>query len=98
MREPKSGRTYIRPGGRVHRASAPGEFPAVDTGNLFKSLKIRFENQRMTAVIGSEVSYGKHLDDPDVLNRRMSKPTAEVFGQIFVSAIRWRLANLSSKV
>ncbi|MCV5720827.1 hypothetical protein OFM97_29950, partial [Escherichia coli] len=41
MRGPKSGRTYMRRGrtrsGRpnIHRASAPGEPPAVDSGNLW---------------------------------------------------------------
>lgn len=32
------GRLYIRPGGRSHRASAPGEVPARDEGNLVRSI------------------------------------------------------------
>lgn len=38
MRLPKTGRTSPRPGGITHRASAPGEAPAVDTGRLFNSI------------------------------------------------------------
>jgi hypothetical protein len=37
MRQPKSGREYPR-GAKTHRASAPGEAPAIDTGNLINSL------------------------------------------------------------
>ena len=38
MNEPKSGRRYRR-GERWHQASAPGEMPAVDTGNLANSIQ-----------------------------------------------------------
>ena len=38
MRGAKSGRTYIR-GGKAHVASAPGEAPAIDTGNLVNSIQ-----------------------------------------------------------
>ena len=34
---PKTGRLYRRAGGRMHQASAPGEAPATDTGNLVNS-------------------------------------------------------------
>lgn len=35
----RSGRLYIRPGGRTHRASAAGEPPKSDSGFLAKSVK-----------------------------------------------------------
>jgi hypothetical protein len=35
---PASGRVYLR-GGRAHRASAPGEPPAVDTGTLVRNVE-----------------------------------------------------------
>lgn len=35
-----SGRTYRRRGGVTHRASAPGEVPATDTGQLIQSLSV----------------------------------------------------------
>ena len=40
MSEPKHGRIYAR-GGRQHRASAPGEAPAVDTGYLKNSMQVK---------------------------------------------------------
>lgn len=38
---PRTGREYLRPGGRVHVASAPGEPPASDTGRLERSIRVR---------------------------------------------------------
>ena len=38
---PKTGRVYKRAGGKRHQASAPGEAPATDTGNLVNSIGIR---------------------------------------------------------
>jgi hypothetical protein len=43
MREHKTGRVYIRAGGRVHRASAPGEAPAVDFKNLIQAIGIEMQ-------------------------------------------------------
>lgn len=40
MAQPKSGMSYSR-GGRAHVASAPGEAPAIDTGNLTNSLQVK---------------------------------------------------------
>ncbi len=40
MAEPKHGRVYRRGRGRVHRASAPGEAPAIDTGALANSIQV----------------------------------------------------------
>lgn len=58
MRSPKSGRIYRRRG-RLHRASAPGEYPAVDTGNLIASMK---SHQRKNEVgIGTNMFYARFL-------------------------------------
>jgi HK97 gp10 family phage protein len=38
MEGPKHGRTYVR-GSRVHVASAPGEAPAIDYGNLHNATR-----------------------------------------------------------
>jgi hypothetical protein len=40
MQMPKSGRTYKR-GSKSHQASAPGEAPAIDTGNLVNSIEVK---------------------------------------------------------
>lgn len=39
MSGPKSGAFYERPQGKMHQASAPGEAPAIDTGNLINSIQ-----------------------------------------------------------
>ena len=66
---PKTGRTYrlgaIRRGGAVvgykfHRASAPGESPATDTGKLVNSIRSRKGNE--WAMVYVSASYGGPLE------------------------------------
>lgn len=59
MRSRKSGRRYLKPGGRVHIASAPGEYPAVDTGRLMAS--IRTDVSRTESRIGTGMHYAIYL-------------------------------------
>ena len=54
----RGGRTYRRRG-RYHVASAPGQFPAVDTGNL--RARIETERRDWQAEIGTNVAYAKWL-------------------------------------
>lgn len=59
---PKSGRTYRR-GNVTHQASAPGQYPASDTGRLAGS--VRFELPQpgnMTGRVGTSVAYGPMLE------------------------------------
>lgn len=44
VNSPRSGRTYKR-GTRTHKASAPGEPPAPDTGDLLKSVRFRLRRE-----------------------------------------------------
>ena len=56
----KHGEVYMR--GQVeHRASAPGEAPAVDTGNLFNSIQV-FDVTPTLATIGTNAEYAEHLE------------------------------------
>lgn len=56
---PKSGRTYYRRG-RLHRASAPGEYPAKDTGALRASVDYTVAGiTRME--IGTQMFYAYYL-------------------------------------
>lgn len=57
---PKTGRVYKRKGGKTHQASAPGEPPATDTGDLVKSIK-RIINGPVAGV-GTSMQHGKHLE------------------------------------
>lgn len=64
QRGPKSGRVYFRRGankGGSHRASAPGEAPATDTGVLVSSIYFKQE-ARFTATIGSRLAYAHYLE------------------------------------
>ena len=58
MLGPHTGRIYYRRRGR-HQASAPGEYPAKDTGRLLASLKGQSTPQE--AVIGTNMPYSKYL-------------------------------------
>jgi phage gpG-like protein len=60
---PKTGREYPRgkTGDKVHRASAPGEAPATDTGALVSSTYITKVND-LTAAIGSRLDYAFFLE------------------------------------
>ena len=61
MLGPHSGRVgYHKGGGRFIR-SAPGEFPANDSGGLLASTKVRVT--RTTVAIGSDKFYAKFLTD-----------------------------------
>lgn len=69
---PHTGRVYRRRGGRLHQASAPGEFPAKDTGRLLASLKSHTGKDE--AVIGTNMFYSKFLREGTrkMARRRMS--------------------------
>jgi len=60
MDEPKSGRTYVKRGGQVHVASAPGEAPAVDTGNYANA--VFSEQDGQDAVVYTPVEYAVPLE------------------------------------
>ena len=61
MASGKSGETYTRGNGRTHQASAPGEAPAIDYGNLVNSVQIS-EVTPERAIIGTGVEYAEHLE------------------------------------
>lgn len=60
---PKTGREYPRgkDGSKIHRASAPGEAPATDTGALVSSTYFT-QPDSMTAAIGSRLDYAFYLE------------------------------------
>lgn len=62
MAEPKSGKAYPRGKEGVHIASAPGESPAVDSGNLTGSISVLIENS-LEAKIGTPVEYALYLEE-----------------------------------
>lgn len=71
MEEPKTGRLYARKKGesflRFHRASAPGESPAKDTGAYSRSLEV----VRKSSV---EAAIETNLDYPEILETKKNRP------------------------
>ena len=59
----RSGREYRR-GGKIHTASAPGEFPKSDKGGsgLTGSFFIRVGADKLTAFFGTKLAYGRYLE------------------------------------
>ena len=60
QRGPKTGRVYMR-GNVKHRASAPYEAPATDTGTLVSSIYYT-QDGPYSATIGSRLAYAYHLE------------------------------------
>lgn len=58
---PKTGREYLRGRDKVHRASAPGQAPATDTGTLVSSIYIEDRGPN-TKAIGSRLPYAFYLE------------------------------------
>src|SRR5262245_6267985 len=71
--QPKSGRVYKR-GNRTHQASAPGEAPAIDTGNLANSIQVEFPNQT-TGIVTVGAEYGQVLET--IKKRPFVRPAIE---------------------
>ena len=46
----RTGQAYVRPGGKIHIASAPGEMPKSDTGILVSSISSK--KSRNTIIVG----------------------------------------------
>ena len=58
---PKTGREYARGRDKIHRASAPGQAPATDTGALATSIYNEDRGQYSKA-IGSRLDYAYYLE------------------------------------
>lgn len=61
MSGPKHGRFYVRAGGRLHQASAPGESPAIDYANLVNNIFVEPEG-RTNAIMFTPVKYAVYLE------------------------------------
>lgn len=85
----KSGRVYERPGGRSHRASAPGEAPANDTGILANSIRAR-EEGRLTWRVSAGARYAAKLElgGERLAPRPFLAPSLAGVKDKFVAAIR----------
>ena len=84
----KSGRVYPRPGGKSHRASAPGEAPATDTGLLVNSIRSASE-QGLTWRVSASARYAALLElgSRRVAPRPFLAPALESVKASFLKAI-----------
>ena len=61
VREKKTGIVYNRKRGKTHRASAPGEAPAVDSGELLRGVLFGVKDLEME--VGAVSPYARFLED-----------------------------------
>lgn len=86
----RSGRVYRR--GRVtHQASAPGEYPKTDTGQLVASLFFRVGSDKLSAFFGTKLAYGKYLEFGT--SRMKARPWLRRTLKANADAIRKRVAE-----
>ena len=88
----RTGIVYLVPGTQVeYTASAPGEYPAVATGNLKQSVKIIQEGDGF--LVGTDVEYGLFLEKKDPLHggREWLRPSLEGVRKEMEAAVgtRW---------
>jgi len=83
------GRATVTTGYKIHRASAPGEAPAVDTGNLKGTINMEMTG-KTTAIITADPEYARHLEfgTRRMQMRPFMRPAAEKNRGPFISALR----------
>lgn len=89
MAEEKSGRVYVH-GDIGHQASAPGEAPAIDTGNLV-SLHTKMTSQT-SAIVGTNAEYAAALEfgraDGHIAARPFLRPAARKAREHFINRLK----------
>lgn len=59
--DPKTGRIYIRDG-HAHQASAPGESPASETGELVANIVTEYDYSKLSGTVVAHVPYAAALE------------------------------------
>lgn len=85
----KRGNLYKTVGYKLHRASAPGEAPATDIGNLVNSGYAKRARRGLWHV-GFHAKYARGLEfgTPKILPRPFLRPAVERFREAFLAAMR----------
>lgn len=89
QRGPASGRTYQKYNPRrLHRASAPGEAPATDTGRLVGS--VNSDIGGLIGSVGSPLAYASYLEfgTQRIAPRPLWVPLVEEEGKLFVQRLQ----------
>lgn len=94
MRGPKSGRQYRR-GSRTHQASAPGQPPAVDLGQLINSIQVENVTD-LTSKVGTNTEYAMALEygSRRIRPRPVWRPVIEKMRKPFIAALTHVLRQL----
>lgn len=90
MSGPKSGRMYKKSkSGKPHQASAPGEPPARDTGNLANSIQVTMLND-VTAAVDVSAEYAETLEfgGAHVESRPFVEPAIKLVQPEFEAALK----------
>lgn len=69
-----NGKAAVTVGYKFHRASAPGEAPAIDFGKLVNSIEMTFRRASMTAIVYATAIYAARLEKD--LDRPFMAPAA----------------------
>lgn len=95
---PKTGRIYRRENpSRIHQASAPGEAPADDLGNLKNSITVSPSTRHnVPAKVGSPLPYAADLEHgtPKILPRPWLWPAIEIVGSRTMNIFEERLRRI----
>lgn len=62
MQPPKTGKLYRRGEKRMHQASAAGESPANDTGNLVRNITTKYDQPKLEGTVNVGTQYGRRLE------------------------------------
>jgi len=78
LRGAKSGQIYSR-GGKSHQASAAGEYPASDTGNLASNINVQIQTGGLSGTVESKAGYSSMLEygTSKMAARPFMQPSAE---------------------
>lgn len=97
QRGAKTGRVYTR-GGVKHRASAPGQPPATDTGALASS--VARVDGKLEAAVGTGLTYGRDLEfgTNNMAARPWLFPALESQREYFSEGLKTVLKNAGGKV
>jgi len=84
----KTGALY-RTRGVVHRASAPGEAPASDTGRLVNSITTKYDQASLSGVVSANTEYAPFLEygTANMAERPFMRPALANMQEKFVEAV-----------
>ena len=90
----KSGQIYSR-GGKSHQASAAGEYPASDTGNLASNINVQIDTGGLSGTVESKANYSSMLEYGT--SKMAARPFMQPSSERARPFIRKKFAELKAK-